>query len=654
MILNKVILQGYKRFENSSICFDRKLVSIIGPNEAGKSSLFDALLSLENGDAYSASEITKGVQKNDKDKIVESQYIIEKDEKEYLKSVKGIGNPRFYILWKNKSGGKRIHNIIGEIKRDKSERKNFAKILKNLNDKKSLQKFLQENYYQIEIESDEDEETQYRKIVLKDLIHQLLEQINLEKETIENSVFEIVDKIYEIFTEIENPKSKTIQTIKDKILQSITNFKEVELKEHPKNLFLNYLGKKRPRFVIFKDGDRFIKGSYSLEELQENPPNSITNLMSLAEVSIEDVLEAIENEDTSERFRLQTNANDNLKEAYTSSWSQSKVYPQIIFDLDSFKIQIFYSDSFTEISQRSEGLKQYIALKAFLNYSQTKKPILLIDEAEIHLHYSAQADLITEFEKQELVDSIIYSTHSAGCLPSDLGTGIRVIEPIFEDRKDTGRSIIRNSIWQNTGGFSPILLAMGANVLAFTPARKALIAEGPSETILLPRILREGNNCDYLEFQVAPEIANISKDDAGKFEFEAGKVIYIVDGDEGGKKNKSKLTKGGIDENKIISLNENQTLEDFIKLEILISAINRELENSDLPILESNNLKGIPDVGKISWIENRCQKRKIKFPSKVKIAENIIKEQSDNLIISTSSIRQLKDIFKKITRLLDK
>jgi predicted ATP-dependent endonuclease of OLD family len=299
-------------------------------------------------------------------------------------------------------------------------------------------------------------------------------------------------------------------------------------------------------------------------------------------------------------------------------------------------------------------LKQYISLKAFLATKESSiPPILLIDEAEVHLHYSAQSDLVIEFEKQKIANSIIYTTHSAGCLPSDLGTGIRVVEPIIEGKNDTGISKLNNSIWQNSGGFSPLLLAMGANIIAFTLARKAIIAEGPSETILLPRLLREVTNLDYLDFQVAPGIASISKADAKSFELEAAKVVYLIDGDNGGNENRKKLRKGGIEEDKIMQLPENYTIEDFVNSKILAEAINRDFEMSGKSKVDFE-IKSIPTSGKIKWFESKCAELNLSIPNKVKIAENISKETSDISIFDQKNKVKLIDIYKKLSIELNK
>lgn len=63
-----------------------------------------------------------------------------------------------------------------------------------------------------------------------------------------------------------------------------------------------------------------------------------------------------------------------------------------------------------------------------------------IDELERHLHYEAQADIVSMFDARTDVTHVIYSTHSIGSLPHDLGRGVRVIVPDTQ----AGTSAINN------------------------------------------------------------------------------------------------------------------------------------------------------------------------------------------------------------------
>jgi hypothetical protein len=129
-------------------------------------------------------------------------------------------------------------------------------------------------------------------------------------------------------------------------------------------------------------------------------------------------------------------------------------------------------------------------------------------------------------ESQEQAAKVIYTTHSAGCLPQDLGRGIRIIVPILE----TDDSKVINWFWTEElegTGFSPILIGMGASALAFASTRRAVIAEGASDAILLPTLLREAAEIDRLDYQVAPGLANVDAAAVRELDLVAARVAYL-------------------------------------------------------------------------------------------------------------------------------
>ena len=644
MIPNKVIITGYKRFKKANVLLDRNLIAFVGPNEAGKSSFFNALLSLEHTSEYENNELTRGMNFDDDDTIVQVDYLLGSKEKELLLEYNGVGSIRIYSLWKT-ANGKRFHKIIGDVNRNKSQRRDFIDLMAILLERSHLKSFFNTT---IESEDDEDDET---RMTLRELISST--PINMQEETLEEEDIEAIEKIGNIINSNIDLVPKRQKKKIEELLNKIDEFLVKERDDHPKDKLLKYFDKNRPEFLFFSNEERFLKGEYSLDELR-SPPSSLANLLNLAGVDSDELVSIIENKESGKRLKLLEIANKQLLNEFNDSWSQSEVYPQFLFDVDGLKIQISYIDTYTEIQERSDGLKQYISLKAFLATRESSiPPVLLIDEAEVHLHYSAQSDLVSEFEKQVIANSILYTTHSAGCLPSDLGTGVRVVEPVLDEKADTGISIIKNSIWQNSGGFSPLLLAMGANIIAFTLARKAVIAEGPSETILLPRLIREATSLTYLDFQVAPGSASISRAEAKSFELEAAKVVYLVDGDKGGTENKKKLKRGGIDENKIKQLPKDYAIEDFVESNILVDSINREFETAGKTLIEID-VENMPVSGKINWLSNKCKDLGFSLPSKVKIAENIAKTTSDITIADERNKNLLVEVYTKLNEELNK
>ena len=147
-------------------------------------------------------------------------------------------------------------------------------------------------------------------------------------------------------------------------------------------------------------------------------------------------------------------ANDQLREVFSQSWSQSDLTVRLNI-IGQHQLQVYVHTDNGEmfrLADRSDGLRTFVALVAFLETMKPRHPpILVLDEAENHIHWDAQADLVNLFHHiQETVSQIIYSTHSPGCLPHDLGHGVRAV---VSDDKHYDRSSIKNWIWESEAGY---------------------------------------------------------------------------------------------------------------------------------------------------------------------------------------------------------
>lgn len=634
MIPYKVEIFGFKRFEEASVILDKNLIAFVGPNEAGKTSFFKALLSIENNLRFSDDELTKDFNREN-DLVIRIDYLLEHEEKNLLEKHGGSGRVSFYRIEKSVSGNFN-YQLIGNVQRQKKSRFELKTLIEKLLLRKRILKIADQtsgtdNQFTTNLEN--------------------LNSLDWKEDNLSIDFFDLLESINQFFeNHLDLFNSQDQVFINDFYSKSLSVI-EFEKKKHPSSSLLEELHSYRPSFVEFTNQERQLKGFYNLNELKQKPI-ALVNLLQLAQINISEIINAIEKKNDTKRIEIIDKANKTLKNKF-SSWSQSEVFPRIHIEINSLKIVIDSEIGINHLKDRSDGLRQYISMKAFLEKRQDHiKPILLIDEAEMHLHYSAQANLVQDFEKQQMVNSIYYTTHSAGCLPSDLGTGIRVLEPLYFEDKDSGKSIIRNSIWRNDAGFSPLLLAMGASIFAFTPARKAIIAEGPSDTILLPRIFREGTGKKFLDFQVAPGIATVSKEAVLELELEAAKEVFLVDGDEGGTHNKEKLIQGGIGEKKIFQLPFNTTTEDFIKPEILANTIKNAFENMGYPT-PNFDLQKVPPTGRIKWFENECKKMNNGFPEKVRIAEAIVSNiPSNEIIFDKSKSKQIQKLYLEIEKAL--
>jgi predicted ATP-dependent endonuclease of OLD family len=308
------------------------------------------------------------------------------------------------------------------------------------------------------------------------------------------------------------------------------------------------------------------------------------------------------------------------------SWKQSSL--EVSFDREGTTLRISISShaaQFFALENRSDGLRIFIALRAFLgDRSFAVPPILLVDEAEQHLHYDAQADLVRMFEAQDVAAAVIYTTHSIGCLPQDLGRGVRVVTPDVAG----GASTVQN-IWTRShrGGVSPLMDAMGAATIPLAPSRFVVIGEGPSEAMLLPSLLREASAIAALEFQVVSGIAESSDPALRRLEIEAARVAYVVDGDDAGWKHAERLKGLGIRAGRVVKLSTKSVgmcLEDLIDPALYARAVNEYLRSWP-PHKDGFPETALGRTGRPLALKKWCHDNDVPYPSKVLIAEQVLR-----------------------------
>jgi predicted ATP-dependent endonuclease of OLD family len=275
--------------------------------------------------------------------------------------------------------------------------------------------------------------------------------------------------------------------------------------------------------------------------------------------------------------------------------------------------------------------------------------ILLIDELETHLHYDAQADMVRMLDRQELAEQVIYSTHSAGCLPFDMGTGVAGVQPT----DGVPFSSITRAFWTEGPGFSPLLMLMGATLAAFTPSRYALVGEGASEMIAMPTLIRQATGHDRLDYQVTSGVAEIATGELGELALAAARVAYLVDGDAGGRKHASRLESVGVPSSRIVALggpNSGLTLEDLITPERYAEAASEVLSRQVGRRVEvpSQAVTGRPPRAHL--LEAWCQAQSLPKPQKTRVAAMLVENRSALLTSAGRStlIRAHRDITRAL------
>lgn len=532
MRLLKAGLWGYRRFEAAHPDMDvsEKVVAIVGPNEAGKTSFLRALLHL-NGEGFEPNELTR---KGDGKVCVRSTYALDEEDRAAIAHLDGAAAVIRLDEWIRETGTLHRH-VKPTIMRDLAPRTSVHDALAKVLDGKWIKGL---------------EESEHEGKALVSPFRAALEVLALDEQTLSDEQVQTLAAA--MATDFPDAPPSV-----EKIVESLSELVTREQRPEPGPEAARILGERTPRFLFFDDANRVLASQY---DVNTAPTEALANLLDLAAMGIRELRQAIASGDQSRVEEVLEAANNTLKARFDETWQQSGTFVRLRVDGD--QLHVFASNKpgdYIAISERSDGLRQFVALYAYVERYNDRpaEPILLVDEAERHLHYDAQADLVRAFTRQTSAAKVIYTTHSAGCLPQDLGNGVRIIEPVGPDDQppDTwDRSRIRNWFWTDGPGFGPLLIGMGASALAFSATQRAVMTEGIVDAMLMPTLFREATNNQDVGFQVAPSLAEITPEAIKDIDLMAARVAYLLDADDGGRAHKQKLLDAGIPENRIVLL----------------------------------------------------------------------------------------------------
>ncbi len=601
MRLKLVSIEGYKRFAARSRLDTRgPMIAIVGPNEAGKTSLLNAIRHLTAGEAIPQSEMTDRRPRETNEAIFVGHYSLDAGDRAALGDLLSDDVDLTYERHVLASGQTQYSMAPWQVRNHAYRRE--ARAL--------LQEALSDGWLIKHGASDGEDEGPHAAPA-----RGLIDQLEPNKEDLPATT---IEALLELNEALEDGLDEEIRghpdTPQTALANALGQASRYEREPPPHRQIHDILKDQVPQVLLFSQDDRALETEYLWGQMGAVPA-ALDNLFALAGVDFHEFRNAAMADDRAAMEDLEETANRNLEEAF-KAWRQDDIH--VAFSADKESLQLLVRDSASRrrnrLDERSDGLRSFVALIAFTaRYAGSVPPVLLIDEAETHLHYAAQADLVRVFERQQVAQTIIYTTHSIGCLPSDLGAAIRVVSPTG----DRNRSRIHNSFWaaRGTAGLTPMMLAMGANALAFTPTRRAVIGEGPSEAILVPTLIHEALPEDEqdqpLGYQVAPGVSEIDPDQADELELEAGGVAYLIDADEGGRGHRRKIARRAKAEGRVVVLGdgteEGLAIEDFVDATILAGAFNKLAARRDGAGEEPLAVEDLPAVGRAAFLDKRLR-----------------------------------------------
>ncbi|KAB1441334.1 AAA family ATPase [Pseudodesulfovibrio senegalensis] len=316
-------------------------------------------------------------------------------------------------------------------------------------------------------------------------------------------------------SEEESPTVKTTKDIESQIaaLEAledqtvvagwIDELKNIQDKSLTIHIWNTILEDRIPK-IFFFDDYRIMKGQASLDQITDSTDDGIktlNELLALADITPQELqqntnyehhkanLEAIANEITDDVFKY-WKQNSQLEVEFDVNRAPGNNQAEI------FHVRIKNNKHRVTVpfDERSRGFVWFFSfLTAFKKLSQDhSNVIILLDEPGLNLHASAQADLLRFIEEVLATDhQIIYTTHSPFMIDSQHLERVRTVE----DLEDVGVKVSSDCLSVDHNTVFPLQAAMGyslAQTLFLGP--NCLLVEGPSDLLymqILSEVLRD-------------------------------------------------------------------------------------------------------------------------------------------------------------------
>jgi predicted ATP-dependent endonuclease of OLD family len=647
----------YKCFKDSGLVETGNITALVGKNESGKTATLEALYKFNyyGEEKFARKDFPRSRSKHyDENKIcITVTFSLERqDQKEISRIASTLEKVSEVQISKNYG-----NRFIVTFEPDVLTRGITVKeLLSELN-----------GAYQKSIRSERVDENNAEMSTWKTLIKQHLDSFTKEISRLDTeSPEEILSQIKKLKNNLDlasntDAKKSRIQDL----FFSIEEIQEDLLKDAIISAAEDYILENVPRFIYF-DEYNIINGQIDINDyLAKKEQRKLTgdfktmkNLFDLSGLDVEQ-LQAYESEgDKESKSILCHQSSTDITGAINKYWVQRRY--TVTFDVDGRILTVYVHDNVNPspvaLYDRGKGFRWYFSFYVNFNAEtkdELKDCVLLLDEPGLHLHASAQEDLLRVIEKLSQKNQIIYTTHSPFMIYKDK---LETVHTVNEDK--TKESTISAKYWgSDKDTLFPLRLALGYSLgESLFIGKNNLVVEGISDFWILASLssLFQNNSLPFLDERITiTPVGGASKaySITAFLVSEKLNLVVLLDNDGEGKSTKDELVKKKIlKECFVLTINEavnkdiEMQLEDLFPADFYLNFVNRAYEK-ELRGKKIKKSEGHPCI--VKYLEKYFRDNGLGDFFKTRVARMLLDHFKDlNNFDEFSSL--LKDNFKNL------
>ena len=215
------------------------------------------------------------------------------------------------------------------------------------------------------------------------------------------------------------------------------------------------------------------KGTAHLDQLKQrkdqknltDEDKTVLLIMNMAGLNFEEECQRASQEDKEQRMLDMNDASLTLTEEIAGRWSQKKY--EVRFEADGNHFITFVKGvndrALIPLEERSKGFQWFFSFDMTFMYETQgtfKNSILLLDEPGLHLHASAQRDLLKRLREYSKSNQLIYTTHLPFMIDMERLDTIR----ICEESVKKGTQVTNNIYTKDKDARFPLQAALGLSM----------------------------------------------------------------------------------------------------------------------------------------------------------------------------------------------